>query len=134
MLRRAVFSLVLVLGLIAWGACEEKLQPPKTPADQTYTFRAQVTGLPTPKQALSLHHEAIPDFVGQDGTKIGMDEMEMEFPFLAPAAKLDGILVDDKVEVTLEMRWKSQPRYLLTAIRKLPKDTVLSIHLLAPEK
>jgi hypothetical protein len=131
MLKLAAAAIALALALFA---CESREKPPATPADQTYTLRAQVTGLPTPKQALRLHHEAIPTFVDQDGKTIGMEEMEMEFPFLAPAAKLDAIALNDKVEATMEIRWKSKPRYQLTTIRKLPQDTQLNIHPLEPEK
>ena len=129
MLRLAatVFALTLL-----FPGCEKRA--PSTPADQTYTFRAIVTGLPTAKQALRLHHEAIPTFVGEDGNVIGMEEMEMEFPFLGPGAKLDGIAINDPIEVTMEMRWKSKPRYLLTSIRGLPAGTSIQVHPLDPGK
>ena len=126
-LAATVFALSLFLG------CEKRDQP-TTPPDQTYTLRAMVTALPTQKQALRLHHEPIPTFVGMTGKTIGMEEMEMEFPFLAPAAKLDGIAVNDPIEATMEMRWNAKQVYLLTTIRKLPADTKLNIHPLEPDK
>jgi hypothetical protein len=123
-MRRALS--LACLFLIA--SCDRKAAAPATPADQTYTLRAQVTALPNPpKQALRLHHEAIPTFVGADGKIEGMEEMEMEFPYLAPAAKLDGIAVNDLVEATMEIRWKSQPRFQLTSIHKLPAGTKLNL-------
>jgi hypothetical protein len=125
MLRKIVVGLVVVL-----AACERKPQAvhPATAPDQSYTIRAQVTALPDPpKQALRLHHEAIPTFVGSSGKVEGMEEMEMEFPFLAPSASLKGIAPNDLVEATMEIRWKAEPRFVLTSIRKLPPGTVLNI-------
>jgi hypothetical protein len=126
-LTAIAISLCLILG------CENRDQP-TTPPDQTYTLRAIVTALPTQKQALRLHHEPIPTFVDKTGKTIGMEEMEMEFPFLAPAAKLDGIAVNDPIEATMEMRWNAKQAYLLTKIHKLPTDTKLKIHPLEPDK
>lgn len=124
MTRRVIAALALFLV----AACDRKQPAAITPADQTYTIRAQVTALPDPpKQALRLHHEAIPTFVGSDGKVEGMEEMEMEFPFLAPSASLKGIAVNDLIEATMEIRWKSEPRFRLTSIRKLSPGTRLSI-------
>jgi hypothetical protein len=120
----------LAVLLCVLTACARKDSAPTTPPDQTYRIRGQVTALPNPpKQALRLHHEAIPDFIGADGKVQGMDEMEMEFPYLAPSARLDSIALNDAVEATMEIRWKSQPRFVLTSIRKLPTGTHLSITL-----
>lgn len=122
--RRVVAALALVLV----AACDRKRPAPGTPPDQTYTIRAQVTALPDPpKHALRLHHEAIPGFIGSDGKVEGMEEMEMEFPFLAPSASLTGIAVNDLIEATMEIRWKAEPRFLLTTIHKLPPGTRITI-------
>jgi hypothetical protein len=124
---------IAALALFLVAACDRKQPAAIAPADQTYTIRAQVTALPDPpKQALRLHHEAIPTFVGSDGKVEGMEEMEMEFPFLAPSASLKGIAVNDLIEATMEIRWKSEPRFQLTSIRKLSPGTHLSIS--PPEK
>ena len=124
--------LAFFTGLLLLASCEDR-KPTLPPADQTYTLRAVVTALPNPpKQALRLHHEAIPNFVGHDGKVEAMDEMEMEFPFLAPEAKLDGIAVSDKVEAVMEIRWKAKEVFLLTSIRKLPADTKLNLGDLEP--
>src|SRR3954471_9353494 len=114
MIQRIVIALLLLL-----TACGRKPASATAP-DQTYTLRAQVTGLPIPPKAgLRLHHEAIPNFVGADGRVEGMDEMEMEFPYLGPQVHLEGIALDDLVQAQLEIRWKGEPRYLLTSIHKL---------------
>jgi hypothetical protein len=126
------FRFLLLFASLLLCACEDR-KPPLPPPDQTYTLRADVTALPNPpKQALRLHHEAIPNFVGHDGKVEAMDEMEMEFPFLSPAAKLDGIAVNDMVEAVMEIRWKAEQVFLLTSIRKLPADTKLNLGDLGP--
>jgi hypothetical protein len=124
MFRRVIAALAFIL----IAACDRKQPGATTPPDQTYTIRAQVTALPDPpRQALRLHHEAIPTFVGSDGKVEGMEEMEMEFPFLAPSASLEGIAVNEPIEATMEIRWKAEPRFLLTSIHKLPSGTKLNI-------
>jgi Cu/Ag efflux protein CusF len=101
---------------------------PGTPAEQTYTVRAVVMGLPATGRAfLELHHEEIPDFIGRDGAVEGMKEMIMDFPSIHPAADLRPLRVGDKVEVTFEVRWKSEPRTIVTALTPLPADTVLNL-------
>jgi Cu/Ag efflux protein CusF len=54
--------------------------------------------------------------------KLGMDAMTMPFP-LAKGVSLVGFAAGDVVEVTFEVRWKSQPRFQTTKIVKLPADT-----------
>ena len=98
------------------------------PAEATYTLRGRISALPNPpKSALVIHHEELPEFADADGNKIGMDEMEMQFPFLAAGVSLDGLAPGDPVEAVMEMRYKGQPRFLITSIKKLPADTVLNL-------
>jgi hypothetical protein len=124
--RGVLLAALAVLFLLA--SCEQRRPAPITPPDQAYTVRAVVTALPNPpKQALLLHHEAIPQFVGADGKVIGMASMEMEFPVLAPGVSLQGIAAGDKIEFTLEMRWKSAPRYQIGSIKKLPADAAVNL-------
>ncbi len=98
-------------------------------ADQTYTVRAIVDALPSgdARQSLSLHHEAIPQFVGKTGAVTGMKEMIMPFQDLAPGVSLAGIAVGDPVEVDFEVRWNQPPRTLVTRIVKLPPGTKLNL-------
>ncbi len=99
-----------------------------TAPEAVYTVRAKIAGLPAadkPGSSLQLQHEPIDNFVRQDGT-LGMDSMTMPFP-LAKGVSLDGFTVGDIVEVTFEVRWKSQPRFQTTRLVKLPADTVLRI-------
>jgi copper binding protein CusF len=100
-----------------------------TPPEQVYTLRGRITSLPVkgqPLTELTIMHEDLPTFVGQDGTVKGMKAMEMPFP-PAKGVSLEGLAVGDPVEFTFEMRWKSQPHSQLTRIKKLPADTDLRI-------
>jgi hypothetical protein len=105
------------------------------PAEATYTLRGRISALPNPpKSALVIHHEELPDFADADGNKIGMDEMEMQFPFLGAGVSLDGLAPGDLVEAVMEMRYKGQPRFLITSIKELPADTVLKLGTIQTDK
>lgn len=96
--------------------------------DQTYSVRARIDALPIPdRHPLSLHHEEMKEFVGKSGEVVGMKEMIMPFNDLAPGVSLDGFKVDDLVEVTFEVRWKTSPRMLITKLVRLPAGTSLNI-------
>lgn len=120
-MRRWFLATVTVLCLPGCG--REGLPP----ADQTYTVRGEVDGLPGPKSFLSVHHEAVPGFVASDGAKSGMREMIMDFPDLAKGVSLVGLEIGDPVEMVWEVRWKSDPRILVTTIRELPAGTKLNL-------
>lgn len=96
------------------------------PAAATYTVRGEVRSLPEEGKppALLVHHEAIPEFKGRDGTQMGMKAMTMSFE-LAPAVETKDLAVDDKVEITFEVRWQNGPPLRITSITKLPKETKL---------
>ncbi|HYE63508.1 MAG TPA: copper-binding protein [Phycisphaerales bacterium] len=99
-----------------------------SPADHTYTLRARVDALPSVKRPyLDLHHEALPGFKNQQGEVIGMNEMVMGFPYLAPGVSLDGLAPGDPVEFTMEMRFTAKPRFLITRLTELPADTKLNL-------
>jgi hypothetical protein len=99
-----------------------------TPADNTYTLRARVDALPNPKrQFLDLHHEKLPEFKNEKGEVIGMNEMVMGFPYFAPGVSIADLKPGDPVEFTMEMRFTSKPRFLITRITKLPADTRLNL-------
>lgn len=103
--------------------------PKSADADQVYLTRARIDALPSAdgKFSLMLHHEEIKDFVGKNGTVVGMKEMIMPFADLAPGVELTGFKVNDLVEVVFEVRWNKAPRTLLTSIRPLPADTKLNL-------
>ena len=101
---------------------------PSTPAEHVYTTRGRITGLPATGQLyLRVHHENIPEFVGRDGTRIGMNEMDMEFPWIAPGLSLRSLRIGDAVSLSFEVRWKSEPLTLVTKLEKLPADTPLNL-------
>lgn len=109
------FILAFVGVLMAVVACAEKpvaLAPP----DQTYTVRGIIERLPAPGAPLIVHHQPIPEFIGRDGTVVGMKEMSMEFAHVAPGVALASHKVGDPILLTFEVRWKSEPRSLVTAI------------------
>ena len=100
---------------------------PTTPAEHTFVTKGRVEGLPA-RGAIyfSIHHEEIPDFVYPDGT-LGMKEMIMEMPVFAPGVSLEGLDVGDVVEMTFEMRYRSEPQMIVVGLRKLPADTPLKL-------
>lgn len=101
---------------------------PTTAPEQTYTVRAVVMGLPASGRAyLELHHEEIPEFIGRDGSVEGMKEMIMDFPAVRPDVDLSTFAVGDKVETTFEVRWKSEPRTVVTKMTKLRESTALNL-------
>lgn len=93
---------------------------------QIYEVRGQVTRLPEPgRDAVSIRHERIPDFIDMDGRVVSMDSMAMPFP-LASGLDLAGIESGDKVRFTLEVEWEDDDLpYRITEIEKLPAGTAL---------
>jgi Copper binding periplasmic protein CusF len=120
-----ILPAVLLVVLAPLAACK-----PRQTARQggrTYTVRGQVIQLPDPAQpgsGLVLQHEAVDDFVGRDGTVVGMDPMAMPFP-VAPGVSLAGIAPADVVEFDLNVDWKADPAVAITRVRKLPPGTKL---------
>lgn len=93
-----------------------------------HTVRGQVRQLPDPANpaggGLFVSHEAIDDWVGRDGTVVGMDPMTMPFP-VAEGVPLEGLQPGDVIEFTLHADWEASPPVEITAIRKLPPGTKL---------
>jgi Cu/Ag efflux protein CusF len=121
------------LGL-AWGAAllvllsacprqEAELPPP----DQTYDSRGVVYGIMHLEgrwPEITLHHQAIPEFVGREGAVAGMESMAMPFT-VAPGVSLEGIEEGDPVAFRFEVRWEGQPTLLVTSLEPLPPGTVI---------
>lgn len=130
----------LILAALALARCDRAPQstPAQQAADYTYVVRGQIEDLPEagrPGSSLLIHHEAVDDFVSlfsPEGEK-GMNSMVMPFT-PAPGVSLDGLGVGDKVEFTWELRKQGDPRSAITAIRKLPGDTVLTFGKAKPGK
>lgn len=135
MLRVVLISVVLIasgVGILALVSCKRSpsAAAPKRPEpDAVYTVRGRVVMLPEagkPMSDLQIHHEAIDTLVNPNGT-VGMPAMIMPFP-VAKGVSLDGLAVGDAVEFTFAHWTKPGHRgYEVTAIRKLPRDTVLDL-------
>ncbi len=102
-------------------ALETRMDGPPTTVHIT---RGVIVSLPNGSTPLSIRHEAIDDFVGIDGTVVGMDAMTMDFP-LAVDELIDGFKAGDKVRVTLEVWWGSKKGYFATALERLDPETEL---------
>jgi len=108
-----------------WGQTEFIV--PATPAEHTYVVRGRVVSLPSEtSQYLQVHHEAIPDFVGSGGDTVGMEEMTMPFPWMHKSVDLGVLKPGDVVAITFEVRYKADPRSLVTGIETLPPGTALN--------
>jgi hypothetical protein len=127
----------LLLAGIAAAGCRRSSpssDAPTTPAEQTYTVRGRVVRLPSPpRQNLVVHHEPIPGFVDRTGTVVGMSEMEMDFGWLAPGCGVEGVGEGDLVELKFEVRWRSSPPTLVTAIRRLEPGAGVNIRPMPPD-
>lgn len=112
---------LLTLGL-GCGKAEKS-----TPPEATYTVRGIVEELPAPasqQPEFLVQHEAIDDFVNTEGKVVGMNAMTMKFP-LAQGLTYEGIEVGDPVQLTFELRYRSNPRFQTIAIEELPAGTEL---------
>jgi Cu/Ag efflux protein CusF len=125
--RSFALGVCLAAGAVIAPCCSRNETPatatPSAP-EAVYTVRGRIVSLPDvskPGSSLQIQHEPIDNFVRQDG-KLGMDSMTMPFP-LAKGVSVDGFAAGDVVEVTFEVRWKSQPRFQTTKILKLPAGT-----------
>lgn len=132
--RNPACFLLLAAALGALAACAPEPEPDtgaeavaEAPAVQRYEMRGVVGGLPTEAQpAVSIRHEAVPDFVDFQGEVVGMESMNMPFP-LADGVDLAGIEPGDKVAFTLEVEWDSDDPYRISRIEELPPDTALDL-------
>ena len=96
------------------------------PADSVYTFRGVVVSLPDTERrgsTLMIHHEAIAEFKNELGKIVGMEEMTMPF-FPKDLSLFQGILKGDEIECVVEIRWKGEPREVITSVKKLQPGTV----------
>ncbi len=130
---RSILSLAgALLVLVASAGCErEPAAPP-----ETYRVRAQVRQVPKPDDArgeLYVRHEAIPSFKNAGGEVVAMDSMSMSFP-LADVTLAAGIAAGDRIEMEFEVSWSGSGNPLqVTAVEKLPEDTLLAFEEAAAE-
>lgn len=126
-----VFSCLAIATTLFAAGCEKPAPAPslvvKGAVEATYTVRGRVVRLPSPPLGyLVVHHAPIPNFVNRLGKEVGMEEMEMDFAWVASGA-LDGISPGDPVELTFEVRWRGEPPTLVTKAVKLGSDEPLGI-------
>ncbi|MFZ4573994.1 MAG: hypothetical protein ACOYN0_06330 [Phycisphaerales bacterium] len=125
--NRMLGPLAAIICLAILG-CRES-PPPLAPPDQTYTVLARLVAKPAADTYLQMHHAAIPEFRSQAGQVVGMKEMVMEFAELTAdaSAAVAPLAPGDGVEITFEVRWKSDPRMLVTRVRKLEPGAELGL-------
>ncbi len=120
-----VISVALALTV---GACKDTRRSADAPSSQAKIFvvRGQVVQVPVegkPGSQFLVHHEAIPDFIGEDGTVVGMGVMTMYFP-TATGLSLASVYPGEKIQFTLSVDWPNN-RVEITEITPLPADTKL---------
>ncbi|MCB9845057.1 MAG: copper-binding protein [Phycisphaeraceae bacterium] len=85
---------------------------------------------PTLGHLLTIHHEAIPNFEGRDGS-IGMNAHEMPFPEVDASVDLNGFGAGDAVSFTFEVDWQ-KPTYRVVRIAHLSADVELRLDAASP--
>lgn len=111
-------------------ACGGKSQPgDDLPPPATYEVRGLVRTIKEQSigsTQLSIHHEAMPDFVGIKGQVEGMKSMTMPFT-VAESVDLDGITPGTKILFQLTVDWSAPEPALITAIEVLPPESTLQL-------
>lgn len=130
--RRPSLALPILSIVLPFAACER--QPPPDPRIDTtirhYTVRGVVANLPAQSgesRYLQIHHEQIVPFFNKRGQDVGMNEMTMDFPSLAPGVSLETIAVGDVVEFDLEVQFTREHAWTITRLVELPPDTTLRL-------
>ena len=134
MLLRTLIVAVFVY-LVVVSGCEKRPQTPAPTAKaaaapvRMYSVRGRVVSLPdaASKRGLIVHHEKIAEFYNVRGENTGMNEMEMEFPWLASGVSTEGLAAGDAVELTFSVDWDSERMYEVTRLWKLPVGTTLNL-------
>ena len=78
------------------------------------------------KGRIVILHEAIKDFKNQEGEVVGMDPMAMSFG-LKEKGMLSSVEMGDKVSINFSMRWKKEPRMMITAMQRLDQKVELNL-------
>ena len=88
----------------------------------TYTVKGVIKKLPegqaARKSPMLIKHEQIPDYVGEDGTVVGMHAMTMPFE-VSDSVDLKQFSVGDCISFTFDSWWKPKPSDLITKIEKI---------------
>lgn len=117
MLRRLLFLLPLAI------ACQSSNAPA-----ETYRVRAQVIALEGTGEAqrVILEHEAIDDFKDRDGKADRMPAMKMAFG-VGPSVDAAALTPGSKHDITFDAVWGREPMIRVTAAKRLPDDTALTL-------
>lgn len=124
-------GLTVIVFVLAATACDGgDLSPTAGDADAfpAYSVRGRV--LEVSEDALTLHHEAVDDFVGASGKVTGMDAMVMRFHLARRLRDVD-LAEGAKVEIRFEAR-NTKPKFVITSLRGLPPDTELQFRAARP--
>lgn len=104
-----------------------------------YTIRGRIVALPKPtgvSRDLQIHHEALTAFYDRADKDVGMKEMVMDFPSIAPGVALDSLGPGDVVVFDLDVDWSVRDFtkvYVVTRLAKLPAGTKLRLAEEAPK-
>ena len=128
-IRRFAISTSLVAWVVLLASCGEqsRVTDDDLPPPATYEVRGQVRNVKEQsigRTQLSIHHEALPDFVGIHGEVESMKSMTMPFT-VAEAVDLEGIAPGTKILFQLTVDWSAPEPALITGIEKLPPDSAL---------
>ena len=130
--RLLIAAFLLSVLSFAPGCGEGEPTPDAGISVDSYTVRGVIVSLPddeNPSDDLMVHHEAIPEFRGQNG-EMGMNEMTMPFP-VDERLDLDGLEPGQKVRLTFTVDFDEQGQRLLTyratEVEPLPEGTTLDL-------
>ena len=125
---RGLVTIAVALAVVACG--DEKGSSSARSDDANPAYRVRGVVLEVSEDALTLHHEAIDDFVGESGKVTGMDAMVMRFR-LAPQLHAVRVGEGDKVEIRFVAR-NVKPRFVIQSLRVLPNEAALHFRAAAP--
>lgn len=133
---------IVLFALLVVSGCSKSEPAPATPTTENtvhvYTVRGEVDSLESATTDFRVRHEAIPEFIGAEGTVVGMGPMIMAFwppqgvgLEKARVKELDlaGIEPGTKVELTFEVLHDPETGairgYYATSVKALPAETAL---------
>lgn len=111
-------SLALAVALFI-AACRGN---PPALQEHSYTVAAEIIRISAPnapRREILLQHEAVPEFVDQNGNRVGMAAMTMPFP-VAASVNLPDFQPTDKVRATFVVRFQGSPPYEVTRLERDP--------------
>lgn len=122
-------SLVALTTLLAACGGQTQVSDDDLPPPAAYEVRGlvrQVKEQSIGRTQLSIHHEAMPEFVGIQGEVEGMKSMTMPFT-VAETVDLEGVAPGTKVLFQLTVDWSAPEPALITGIEVLPEDFELQL-------